>query len=280
MRSRLGRHSAAAALVALPVIFLALFFVLPLGQSVAQSVNFSAFDLSNYRRLIDVPVYRAVFWRTFEVALYVSLICVVIGYVCAYFIAGLEPKWRMIAMALITFPFMLSVLVRNYVWMLILQDTGLINRLLLEGGWLSRPLELMYNRFAVVVAMTNMLLPYAILPILSGLLAVPQELRAASSSLGAGEWRTFRRVTLPLTVPGVAVGALLTFIVGLGFYITPAMLGGTREMMVSNLIAFNVKEVLNWSLAFSLSTSLLASTLILYMIYRAVIPEATILKAV
>ncbi|UWU67973.1 ABC transporter permease [Bradyrhizobium sp. NC92] len=280
MNRYLGSHGATVALMACPAAFLVVFFLLPIAGSVAQSVGSTALDLSNYRRLIEVPLYRSVFLRTFEVALIACVICLIIGYLCAYFIASLDSKRRTIAIALISFPFMLSVLVRNYVWMLLLQDTGLINRLLVDSGWIWQPLELMYNRFAVVVAMVNMLLPYAILPILSSLLAIPQELKAASSSLGASEMRTLIRVTLPLTVPGAAVAALLTFIMGLGFYITPAMLGGTREMMVANLIAFNVKDVLNWSLAFALSTSLLASTLILYMIYRALLPEATVLKAV
>lgn len=280
MRNYLTTHGRPIGLLALPGAFLTLFFLLPIAGSVAQSVNFSALDFSNYRRLLEVPVYRAVYWKTFEVALIVSLICVVVGYLCAYYIASLSAKWRSIAIALISFPFMLSVLVRNYVWMLFLQDTGLINRFLMDAGWVEQPLELMYNRFAVIVAMVNMLLPYAVLPILSSLLAIPKELTAASHSLGAGGIRTFIRVTLPLSVPGAAVGTLLTFIVALGFYITPAMLGGTREMMVANLIAFNVREALNWPLAFSLSSSLLASTIIFYMIYRALLPEATVLKAV
>lgn len=280
MRNYLTTHGRTIGLLALPGMFLALFFLLPIAGSVAQSVGFSSLDLSNYRRLLEVPVYRAVYWKTFEVALIVSLICVVVGYLCAYYIASLSAKWRSIAIALISFPFMLSVLVRNYVWMLFLQDTGLINRLLMDAGWVEQPLELMYNRFAVIVAMVNMLLPYAVLPILSSLLAIPKELTAASHSLGANGIRTFLRVTLPLSAPGAAVGTLLTFIVALGFYITPAMLGGTREMMVANLIAFNVREALNWPLAFSLSSSLLAATIIFYMIYRALLPEATVLKSV
>ncbi|WP_027535680.1 ABC transporter permease [Bradyrhizobium sp. WSM3983] len=280
MNRYLRSYGAAVALLAFPAAFLAVFFLLPIAGSIAQSVGSTALDFSHYRRLIEVPLYRSVFLRTLEVALIVCVICLIMGYLCAYFIASLDSKWRTIAIGLISFPFMLSVLVRNYVWTLILQDTGLINRLLVDSGLILLPLELMYNRFAVVVAMVNMLLPYAILPILSSLLAIPLELKTASSSLGASEMRTFIRVTLPLTVPGAAVAALLTFIMGLGFYITPAMLGGTREMMVANLIAFNVKEVLNWSLAFALSTSLLASTLILYMIYRALLPQAVVLKAV
>jgi ABC-type spermidine/putrescine transport system permease subunit I len=138
----------------------------------------------------------------------------------------------------------------------------------------------MHNELGVMIAMSNMLLPYVIFPVLGALLAIPPDLNTASASLGAHPARTFLRVTLPLTSAGTAAGALLTFIVGLGFYITPAMLGGAREMMISNLIAFNVREVLNWPLAFSLSTSLLASTIVLYLIYRALLPHSATLKPI
>ena len=120
-----------------------------------------------------------------------------------------------------------------------------------------RPLHLMYNEFGVVVTMTNMLLPYTILPILTALLAIPPELYNASASLGAGALRTFLRVTLPLSLPGVAAGSLMVFIISLGFFITPALVGGPKQMMISNLIDFNVREVLNWPFAFALADVLL-----------------------
>lgn len=280
MRGLSRVHLSTAVLVFFPALFLFVFFIVPLAGSVGVSIGFPDISFSAYRHLFDVPVYQVVYWKTLRTAFVVTLICVMMGYPCAYFIASLQPKARSVAIALIALPFMLSVLVRNYVWMLTLQNTGLVNRLLLDLGWLEHPLQLMYNSFAVTVAMVNMLLPYMILPVLSALLAVPRDLEGASTSLGASGWRTFVRVTLPLTAPGIAVGALLTFIVSLGFYITPAMLGGSREMMVSTLIAFNVREVLNWPLAFSLSTTLLASTIVLYMMYRALLPQSTVMKAV
>ncbi|MFA5488132.1 MAG: ABC transporter permease [Candidimonas sp.] len=267
-------------LLLVPGAFLLVFFVVPLAASIGASVGFPDVSFASYQHLFNTPVYQSVYWKTLRIALIVTLICVFVGYPCAYYIASLRPKARSIAIILIAMPFMLSVLVRNYVWMLALQNTGLVNRLLMELGWLDSPLQLMYNSFAVTIAMVNMLLPYMILPVLSALLAVPGDLGSASTSLGANGWRTFMRVTLPLTMPGIAVGALLTFIVSLGFYITPAMLGGTREMMVATLIAFNVREVLNWPLAFSLSTTLLASTIVLYMMYRALLPQSTVMKAV
>lgn len=267
-------------LFGVPAVFLTTFFVVPLVNSVAVSFGVPEFTLAAYKRLIDVPVYRAVYFRTIRVALIVTLICVLVGYPCAYYISTLGRRGRIVAVGLIALPFMLSVLVRNYVWMVLLQDTGLVNKALIAAGWIASPVRLMHNELGVMIAMTNMLLPYVIFPVLGSLLAIPPDMRTASASLGGDPVRTFLRVTLPLTSAGTAAGALLTFIVGLGFYITPVMLGGVREMMVSNLIAFNVRDVLNWSLAFSLSTTLLASTIVLFLAYRAVLPTAAILKAI
>jgi ABC-type spermidine/putrescine transport system permease subunit I len=168
-------------------------------------------------------------------------------------------------------PFFLSVLVRNYVWMVLLQKTGLVNQALLRLGLVDQPLDLMYNATGVLVAMVNMLLPYMIFPVLSSLLAIPPELRQASASLGAGAVKTFWRVTLPLSLPGVAAGALLVFIVALGFFITPALLGGPRQMMISNLIEFSVRQVLNWPFAFALANTLLVGTLALYFVYVRIV---------
>ena len=270
---------ATALLLAFPGLFIGIFFIVPLASSVAVSLNLPDISVATYQRLIDVPVYRAVYWRTIKVAFVVTLVCLALGCPCAYYIASLRPRARTVAIALVALPFMLSVLVRNYVWITLLQDTGLINRVLVEGGWMERPVRLMYNEFGVMVAMTNMLVPYMIFPVLSALLAIPSDLNTASASLGAGALRTFIRVTVPLTAAGTAAGALLTFIVGLGFYITPAMLGGTREMMVANMIAFNVRDVLNWPLAFSLSSTLLASTIVFYLIYRALLPSAAAIRS-
>jgi ABC-type spermidine/putrescine transport system permease subunit I len=165
------------------------------------------------------------------------------------------------------------------VWIVLLQDTGLINQLLKSTGTADAPVRLMYNELGVLIAMVNMLVPYIFFPVLSALLAIPRDLELASASLGADRFNTFIRVTVPLTATGTAAGCLLTFIVALGFYITPAMLGGAREMMVSNLIAFNVREVLNWPLAFSLATTLLASTMVFFLVYRSIVPAASVLKA-
>ena len=254
-------------LLGFPLAFLLLIFVFPLARMIWGSVFAPDFTWQYYARMWSVPVYGRVFWITLKISVFTTLLCVLLGYPAAYFLASLRPTTRQILLLCVIVPFFLSVLVRNYVWMLLLQRTGLINRLLSEWGLISRPLELMYNELGVLIAMVNMLLPYMIFPVLSALLAIPAELGHASASLGAGALRTFWRVTLPLSLPGVAAGTVLVFIVALGFFITPALLGGARQMMISNLIEFSVRQVLNWPFAFALANTLLWGTLLLYFVY-------------
>lgn len=268
-----------ALLFAAPAALLAAVFVWPLLAAIGASVEWPALTLKHYERIAAVPVYQAVFLKTLRVAALTTTICLLLAYPTAMWISRLDQKARNLAVLFVTIPFLLSVLVRNYVWMILLQDTGLVNKLLLASGLAASPYRLMYNEFGVVMAMANMLVPYVLFPVLSALLSIPRDLAQASSSLGASPIRTFLHVTAPLTAPGAAAGSLLTFIVALGFYVTPAMLGGAKEMMVSNLIAFNVRELLNWPMAFSLATTLLATTLVLYFIYSVVVPPASTLKA-
>jgi ABC-type spermidine/putrescine transport system permease subunit I len=250
-----------------PLAFLLLTFVLPLLRVIWGSVFAPDFTLEFYERMWRTPVYGRVFWITLKISLLTTVFAALLGYPAAYFLDSVKPRTRQVLLLCVIVPFFLSVLVRNYVWMVLLQRTGLVNRVLSEWGVIGAPLDLMYNELGVLVAMVNMLLPYMIFPILSALLAIPPELRHASASLGAHPAKTFWRVTLPLSMPGVAAGGLLVFIVSLGFFITPALLGGPRQMMVSNLIEFSVRQVLNWPFAFALANTLLIGTLLLYAIY-------------
>lgn len=275
------RRTTLARLVLLgpPLAFLLVVFVVPLARVVWGSVFAPDFTLAFYERMVTTPVYGRVFWITLKISLLTTAFAALLGYPAAYFLATVAPRTRQLLLLCVIVPFFLSVLVRNYVWMVLLQRTGLVNQLLLGAGVVRAPLELMYNELGVVIAMVNMLLPYMIFPVLSALLAIPPELRHASASLGATPAKTFWRVTLPLSAPGVAAGALLVFIVSLGFFITPALLGGPRQMMVSNLIEFSVRQVLNWPFAFALANTLLLGTLALYAVYIGVLegrmPRAT-----
>jgi ABC-type spermidine/putrescine transport system permease subunit I len=267
------RRATLARLVLLgpPLAFLLLVFVLPLVRVIWGSVFAPGFTLEFYERMWRTPVYGRVFWITLKISLLTTIFAALLGYPAAFFLASVKPRTRQLLLLCVIVPFFLSVLVRNYVWIVLLQRTGLVNKVLLDWGVISAPLDLMYNEFGVLIAMVNMLLPYTIFPVLSALLAIPPELRHASASLGAHPAETFWRVTLPLSMPGVAAGSLLVFIVSLGFFITPALLGGPRQMMVSNLIEFSVRQVLNWPFAFALANTLLLGTLLLYAIYIRVL---------
>lgn len=256
-----------AVLLGPPVILILVLFLVPLAQVAWGSVFTPHLTLANYARIVKIPLYIEVFWRTLQIAAFTTCLCIVLGYPAAYLISTVNARTRQVLLLFVVVPFFLSMLIRNYIWIALLERSGVVNHLLLQWHVIAHPLPLMYNEFGVLVTMTNMLLPYTIFPILSALLAIPPELRSASASLGAGDGRTFVRVTLPLSMPGVAAGGLLVFIVALGFFITPALVGGPKQMMISNLIAFNVREVLNWPFAYALSNMLLCGTLVIYVLY-------------
>lgn len=261
------RLDASTLLLLPPLAFVLVLFVVPLTQVIWGSVFAPDFTLQHYQRIVETPVYAQVLWRTLRVAALTTILCIVLGYPAALLLAGVAPRTRQWLMLCVVVPFFLSMLIRNFIWMALLQRTGVINRNLLELGWITEPLPLMYNEFGMLVTMTNMLLPYTIFPILSSLLAISPDLRHASASLGADPLRRFFSVTFPLSLPGVAAGGLLVFIVSLGFFITPALVGGPKQMMISNLIDFSVREVLNWPFAFALANLLLCVTLVLYYLH-------------
>ena len=250
-----------------PLVFLAIFFVLPLLKVVTGSFFSPDFTIGYYRKIFSDSIFMKVFMITLKISLLTTLLCAVTGYVAAYYLSIVKASTRQKLLLCVVIPFFLSMLVRNYIWMAILQRAGLLNKMLIGWELIDQPLALMYNEFGVLVVMTNMLLPYTILPILGSLLAISPDLVHASANLGASPIKTFWRVVFPLSLPGVAAGSLLVFIVSLGFFITPALVGGPKQTMISNLIDFNVREILNWPFAFSLATTLLIGTLIIYFIY-------------
>jgi ABC-type spermidine/putrescine transport system permease subunit I len=166
---------------------------------------------------------------------------------------------------IVLLPFWTSVLVRSYAWMVLLGRKGLVNEALIATGLIDAPLKLLNTPFAVHIAMIHILLPYMILPIASVLRQIDGALLRAAAGLGAPPWRVFLQVVLPLSIPGVAAGVLLVFVLSLGFYITPALVGGPRDLMLSMLIAQQV-DLLNWPYAACLSTALLAATLLLILV--------------
>jgi putative spermidine/putrescine transport system permease protein len=211
-------------------------------------------------------VFVRVFLRTFMIAATVTLATLLLGFPLAYFIANLPPARANVVMVLVLLPFWTSILVRTAAWTVILQKYGLLNDLLLWLGLTSDRLELMYSRLGLIIAMTHIQLPFTLLPIYSVMRTIqPSQLRAAQS-LGARPLMAFWRVYLPQVMPGVLAGCLLTFILCLGYYITPALIGGASDQLISNFIANYVNVELNWEMAAALSFVLLAFTLGLYIV--------------
>ena len=213
----------------------------------------------------DQAVFTRVFGRTFLIATLVTLATLALAFPLAYVMTNVRPMIAGIVLVLVLLPFWTSILVRTAAWTVILQKYGLLNDLLLWLGVTSDRLELMYSRTGLIIAMTHIQLPFTLLPIYSVMRAVNTSQLRAAQSLGARPFTVFRRVYLPQVMPGVLAGCLLTFILCLGYYITPVLIGGASDQLISNFIANYVNVELNWEMAAALSFVLLASTLGLYV---------------
>lgn len=215
----------------------------------------------------DQSVNRVILLRTFWIAALVTFACACIGYPYAIIAASLAGWKRDLMLAAVLLPLWTSLLVRTAAWFILLQEKGLINDLLLTLGIVNLPLALIFNRTGVIIAMTHVLLPFMVLPIYSVLITIPKNLMPAAASLGAHPLRAFLRVLLPLSLRGVASGGLLVFISAIGYYITPALIGGPGDQMISSIIAFYATGSANWGMAGALGVVLLVATLVLYSVY-------------
>ena len=216
-------------------------------------------------------VFRAVLGRTLWISAMVTLMCLVLGYPVAYVIAAQPPGRAAVLLFLVLLPFWTSLLVRTLAWVVLLQKEGVLNSLLLSLGIVNEPLRMIFNRFAVYVAMVHVLLPFMVLPLYSVMRSIPPSYVRAASSLGARPFTAFRRVYLPQTLPGIGAGCLMVFIQALGYYITPALVGGADDQMISYFIAFYASRTVNWGMAAALSIMLLTATLALYAVYNRLI---------
>jgi ABC-type spermidine/putrescine transport system permease subunit I len=249
-------------LVAPLVLYLLVFYALPVVAMLMRSVTDPHWTLANYARLSADPVFLRVLSTTLTTAAVVTIGTMVLGYPVALAMVRARPAVTNIILAVVLLPFWTSVLVRSYAWMVLLGRHGLINEALTAAGVIDTPLRLLNTALATHIAMIHILLPYAILPLASVLRQIDGALLRAAAGLGANPWRVFRQVVLPLSLPGVAAGMLLVFVLSLGFYITPALVGGPRDTMLSMLIAQQV-DLLNWPYAAALSATLLAVALAL-----------------
>ena len=209
-------------------------------------------------------VYRRTLWTTLEISLSVTALTAILAYPVARFMVLCRPGTHSIVMALVLLPFWTSLLVRTYAWIAILQREGLVNSLLMGSGLTEVPLQLAHNRLGLTIAMVHVLLPFMILPLYSVMRQIPSETQRAAESLGATRTWAFLTVYLPQTVPGLLAGSALVFSTALGYYITPVLIGGPREAMLSNLIALNINQFVNWGLAAALAILLVLVALTVF----------------
>jgi ABC-type spermidine/putrescine transport system permease subunit I len=259
---QIARIAIAALLLAPAALIIALGFVAPLIRLAVLSVSSPAGPLASYRELVSVDVYRIIFRNTVVLALVVSAVCIAIGFVLALVLIRLSPGWRAAIFACVVLPLWISVIVRTFSWMLILESNGPLNRLLTAIGVIDKPLPLLFAFPGVAIGMAHVVLPYAVLPIYAALSRIDPALLRASDGLGASRMTTFRRVLLPLSARGVATGAIFTFLMSLGFFVTPALLGGPSNTTIPMLIDSFVNERLDWPLAAAASMTLLAMSLV------------------
>ena len=226
------------------------------------------FTLEHYEGLLEAPVYLRVLGNTMRIALIATIANVIIGYPLAHWMRGLGSRGRMIAIALVVLPFWVSILVRTYAWIVVLGNGGIVNRALQWSGLTDAPISFLYNELGVTIGMANVLLPFLVLPLFAAMLRIDDRLLQAAASLGAPPRTIFWKVYFPLTLPALAAGALLVFILCLGFYVTPAILGGGRVPMISNLLDTLINQIPRWEQASAISTILLIVTLLIFAAYR------------
>jgi len=218
----------------------------------------------------DRRIYGPLFVRTFVLSLVITVLCIVLGYPIGFMLANLPLRTSNLLMILVLLPFWTSLLVRTSAWIAILQSQGVLNDLMVWIGVIADDgrIQMIYNRTGTIVAMTHILLPFMILPLYSVMRTIPPSFVRAARSLGANPWTAFWKVYFPQTLPGIGAGAILVFILCIGFYITPALVGGQDGILISNQIAYHMQKSLNWGLAGALGTILLVSVLILYWAYN------------
>lgn len=260
-----GRRIEVWALLAPALLLTLVVFVLPLVRFL--SLAFTAPDgaFATFAALAESPVYRRVMLNSFVIAAVVTAITAILAWPLAYLLARVRGVWFTLMIYGVLFPLWISILVRTYSWMLLLERNGPVNRAIQAMGISDTPLPLLFNHTGVLIGMVHVLLPYMVLPLYGAMRGIDPRLMQASDGLGAGLWQSFRRIWLPLTLPGLAGGATFVFLLSLGFYITPALLGGRTSIMLPTLIVAFITEHFNWPMAAAASIALLAAVAVLML---------------
>ena len=218
-------------------------------------------------------MYMKTWWKTLKVSIYVTVYCLILGFPVAHLLANLPLRYSNILMIFVLLPFWTSLLVRTTAWIVMLQQNGVINGVLVWLGILSDEgrIQMVYNMTGTIIAMTQILLPFMVLPLYSVMKNIPPSLMRAGSSLGGTPFVSFRKIYFPLTLPGIGAGSLLVFIIAIGYYITPALVGGASGTLISNKIAYHMKDTLDWAMASAMGSILLVSVLLIYWVYNKIV---------
>lgn len=246
------------------LLLLAFFFVAPVLALLLRSITEPELGLQNYAELFATSTYARVLFNTFLVAGIVTLVSLLLGFPVAWLLAIMPARWARIVFAIILLSMWTNLLARTYAWMVLLQRTGVINKTLMAMGIISEPLPLVNNLTGVTIGMVYIMLPFIILPLHATLRAIDPAILNAAALCGAGRWQIFRRVLVPLSAPGAAAGALMVFVMSLGYFVTPSLLGGAANMMLAGMIAQLIQSLLNWGLGGAAAFILLTVTLAIY----------------
>lgn len=259
-----AKHGSGLAM-ALPAILLLLaFFVVPVTMLLTRSVTDPEPGLQNYAALVGSASYGRVFFNTFFVSALVTLVTALIAFPISWALAIMPSRWAGVLFAIILLSMWTNLLARTYAWMVLLQQTGLINRMLLAMGLVDQPVQLTNNLVGVTIGMVYIMLPFMILPLYGVIRKIDPAILQAAALCGATKTQSLFRILLPLSAPGIASGALMVFVMSLGYYVTPALLGGTANMMLAEFIVQQVQSLLNWGMGAAAAFVLLVVTLSLY----------------
>lgn len=269
-RPRLMERYGTLILVAPAMLGICLVFLVPLGRMAWLSVSNPTLSLDNYATLFTSPLYLRSLLRTFGISLLVTITCILLAYPLAYYAATRANWWGKALLVLAALSFWISFIVRTYAWLVILGNRGPVVALLQTLGFDPVP-RVLFTTTATVIGLVHILLPYMVLALYSVLVKIDSNLDRAALSLGATPARSFRHVTFPLSLPGLVNGSVLVFVICLGFYVTPTLLGSPQDLMVAGLIATEVQELLAWGLASALAMLLVVITLTLMLIYDRLI---------
>lgn len=266
-RSALFERLGLIGLVAPALLLILVTMVLPVGWLFYLSVlsDSGAFSLEHYQRMWEHPSYGRTFWTTFQVSFLTTALCILLGYPLCYFLSEIPKRAANLCMIAVLLPLWTSLLVRTYAWLVLLQRRGLINNWGIELGLWDEPLALVHNLAGTLIGTVHVMLPFLVLPLYSSMRAIDRNYLRAAANLGAGPLRSFWLVFFPLAMPGLVTGALIVFILCLGFYVTPAVLGGGKVIMVSSRIANDIEIFFNWGAASALGVVLLVLTVLLML---------------